>query len=379
MWVVVFHSIPALAWCISIATVARVLGMGRRGTMAVSAVLAAAFGKFAFFSLFGGNGFNPDLPAGVIWLYSWVYASAMMLTAFASAAYVCDGVFLLFGCRVSLRSRRVRTVAAAVVAVLLSAWGVYEGVCVPQVRRVEIQFDSLPGEFDGYRIVQLSDLHCSTAARRPRFERIVERVNSLAPDMVAITGDFVDGRVADRLADIAPLAQIKARDGVFGCTGNHEAYWEWNVWRAALCDMGIVFPETGQARVIRRGDASLAVGGLQDPAFRGDACPDARNAFSSAPHDAFRILLFHRPCTAANGAEAADVRLQLSGHTHGGAMPGLSLLVARVNENRTCGLYRFATDRWLYLSPGSGQWAGFPLRLFNPSEITEITLRKKGT
>ena len=116
MWVVVFHSIPALAWCISIATVARVLGMGRRGTMAVSVVLAAAFGKFAFFSLFGGNGFNPDLPAGVIWLYSWVYASAMMLTAFASAAYVCDGVFLLFGCRVSLRSRRVRTVAAAVVA-----------------------------------------------------------------------------------------------------------------------------------------------------------------------------------------------------------------------------------------------------------------------
>ena len=379
MWIVVFHSIPALVWCISIATVARVLGMGRRGTMVVSAVLAAAFGKFAFFALVGGNGFNPDLPAVAIWLYSWVYASAMMLAAFASAAYVCDGVLLLFGCRASLRSRRVRTVAAAVMAVLLSAWGVYEGVCVPRVRRVEIQFDSLPREFDGYRIVQLSDLHCSTAARRWRFEGIVQRVNSLAPDMVAITGDFADGRVDDRLADIAPLAQIKARDGVFGCTGNHEAYWEWDVWRAALCDMGIVFPETGQARVIRRGDASLAVGGLQDPAFRGDACPDARNAFSSAPRDAFRILLFHRPCTAANGAESADVRLQLSGHTHGGAMPGLSLLVARVNENRTRGLYRFASDRWLYLSPGSGQWAGFPLRLFNPSEITEITLRKKGT
>ena len=103
----------------------------------------------------------------------------------------------------------------------------------------------------------------------------------------------------------------------------------------------------------------------------------AGTAFLGAPADAFRILLFHRPLTAVIGAEAADVRLQLSGHTHGGAMPGVSLLVARSNEGRTRGLYQFAEGRFLYLSPGTGQWAGFPLRLFNPAEITEIILRRR--
>ena len=95
-----------------------------------------------------------------------------------------------------------------------------------------------------------------------------------------------------------------------------------------------------------------------------------------APPGAFRILLYHRPLPEKIGAAAAGVRLQLSGHTHGGAMPGVSQLVARANEGHVRGLYEFAPGRFLHVSPGTGQWAGFPLRLFNPAEITEIVLRK---
>ena len=102
---------------------------------------------------------------------------------------------------------------------------------------------------------------------------------------------------------------------------------------------------------------------------------NASKAFVGAPEGAFRILLFHRPFTAAINAKAADVRLQLSGHTHGGAFPGVSRLVARSNEGSTRGVYEFAKNRYLYLSPGTGQWAGYPMRLFNPTEITEIVLR----
>ena len=262
-----------------------------------------------------------------------------------------------------------------------SFWGMYEGVRIPSVKRVEIAWRELPPEFDGYRIVHMSDLHGSTAARRGRFERIVERVNGLDADLIAITGDFVDGRVANRGEDMAPLAGLRAKDGVMGCTGNHEAYWEWGAWLSAFRRWGIEFPEETGVRLIRRGDAALAVGGLVDPAFMGwgiDFRIDqkARSAFAGVPVDAFRILLFHRPLTAAIDAEDADVRLQLSGHTHGGAMPGVDLLVARSNEGRTRGLYQFAPGRFLYLSPGTGQWAGFPLRLFNPAEITEIVLRR---
>lgn len=382
MWNIVFQGLPVIAWCVALLVVVKPMGLSRRTALFVSFALAVAFGKFAFFALAGGNGFNPDLPQGVIWFCGWAYATAMLLTLFAFVAAVGDGVLRLVWHPVAVRTKRVRTATLALLAAALSLWGMYEGVCIPSVKRMEIVFRDLPPSFDGYRIVHLSDLHCSSAARRGRFERIVERVNALDADLVAITGDFVDGTVAERGEDLQPLAGLRAKDGVVGCTGNHEAYWEWHRWRATFQEWGITFPEETVVRVIRRGGESLAVGGLVDPAFRGwgmDVHIDngAGTAFLGAPADAFRILLFHRPLTAAIGAGAADVRLQLSGHTHGGAMPGVSLLVARANEGRTRGLYQFADGRFLYLSPGTGQWAGFPLRLFNPAEITEIVLRRQ--
>ena len=96
------------------------------------------------------------------------------------------------------------------------------------------------------------------------------------------------------------------------------------------------------------------------------------------PDEAFRVLLFHRPFTSEIGSEEAGVRLQLSGHTHGGAFPVIHWLVANANEGHVRGLYEFAPGRYLYNSPGTGQWAGFPIRLFNPTEITEIVLRRRG-
>ena len=103
----------------------------------------------------------------------------------------------------------------------------------------------------------------------------------------------------------------------------------------------------------------------------------ADGAFAGVPADAFRVLLCHRPFTAATGAAEAGVSLQLSGHTHGGAMPLLSLLVAQFNEGHVRGLFEFAPGRFLHVSPGTGQWAGFPLRILNPAEITVIVLRRR--
>ena len=381
MWKIVFQAIPVIAWCVSVLVVVMPLKLKRRAAIIVAFVLAAAFGKFAFFAVVGGDGFNPNLPQIVVWFCGWAYATAMMLTVFAFAAVLADGAMRI--CRHPVRPcvKRVRIVLLAAFAALVSLWGMYEGVCVPSVKRVEIRCKDLPPAFDGYRIVHLSDLHCSTAARRGRFEKIVGRVNALDADLVAITGDFVDGRVSERSDDLAPLAGLRAKDGVVACTGNHEAYWGWNEWRTQFHEWGIVFPEETGARAICRGDDMIVVGGLADPVFMRwsvGAHKNADAAFAGAPSGTFRILLHHRPCAAAIKSEAADVRLQLSGHTHGGAMPGISRLVARANEGRTRGLYEFASGRFLYLSPGTGQWAGFPLRLFNPAEITEIILHSGG-
>ncbi|MBR2837224.1 MAG: metallophosphoesterase [Kiritimatiellae bacterium] len=377
MWKLVFQVLPIVAWCASCLVVVWPLSLSRRGALAASAALAAAFGKFAFFAVAGGDGFNPDLPSAVIWFYGWAYAAAMMLTMAACPFALADVALRLCRRPPPVRTRRVRAAALAALAAAISAWGICESASIPSVRRVEIAFRDLPPAFDGYRIVHMSDLHCSTAARRGRFERIVERVNALDADLIAITGDFVDGDVPGRYDDLAPIARLKAKDGVFGCAGNHERYWDWPRWSEVFMRWNVrLLSGDADCNVIRRGSEAIALGGLLDPAFFEGDVPAAAGAFRGAPKDAFRILLFHRPLAAAAGAAAADVRLQLSGHTHGGAMPLVSRLVARVNEGRTRGLYEFAEGRYLYVSPGTGQWAGFPLRLLNPAEITEITLRR---
>ena len=385
MWKFIFQIIPVAAWVVAFIVVVRPLALSRRGTFAASALLAVALGKFAFFATVGGDAFTPNLPALVIWSYGWIYAAAMMLIAAAFPFSVFCYLLGLLKIRVPVWTTRGVFAAFAICAVALSAWGIYEGVRTPDVNRIEIEYDDLPQSFDGYRIVHLSDLHCSTSARRPRFERIVERVNALDADLIAITGDFVDGLVCERIDDMQPLAHLRARDGVWGCVGNHERYWEWTAWNYAFFGLNIwilaerhYYPKS----VIRRGDDSIALGGLYDPSFfQFSESPEihsvAQVAFFGTPKGAFRILLYHRPHTEEICSEEADVKLQLSGHTHGGAMPVLKWLVARYNEGHVRGLYEFAKGRYLHVSPGTGQWAGFPLRLFNPAEITEITLRRK--
>ena len=383
IWRIAFQIIPVAAWGVAVAAGVLPLKLSRRASLFAMLALAVAFGKFAFFAIVGGHGFNPDLPQGVIWAYGCTYATAMLFAFFATVAFFADLALGAFRHRVSLRAKRVRAVAMAVFAAALAGWGICEGVCIPRVKRVEISLKELPAAFDGYRIVHLTDLHCSSAARRARFEAIVERVNALEPDMVAITGDFVDGKVEERERDLEPLANLKASDGVWGCTGNHEAYWDWRGWSEALArwNVRMLSERTVQLhpdRVIRRGGDVMVLGGLQDPAFghSPNIWPDARDAFRGAPTNAFRVLLFHRPVTDAVCSAAADVRLQLSGHTHGGAMPVLRWLVEYTNEGHSRGVYEFAPDRFLHVSAGTGQWAGFPLRLFTPAEITEVTLRR---
>ena len=380
MWKFYFQVIPILAWGVALLAGVLPLKLRNRAFLLVAVALAACFGKFAFFALAGGDSFVPDLPPGVIWTCGGLYGAAMFFAAFATVARALDVPFALCRRPVALRTKRVRSVALAALAVIAAGWGMYEGVSMPGVKRVEIAWDELPPAFDGYRIVHLSDIHCSTAARRECIEGIVARVNALDADLVVITGDFVDGMVADRWHDLAPLADLKAKDGVVGCTGNHEAYWEWGAWRAKFREWKVEMLAEGHPRVIRRSGAALALGGLTDPAFWGPRMPPrpAREAFVGTPDAAFRVLLFHRPFTSEIGSEEAGVRLQLSGHTHGGAFPVIHWLVANANEGHVRGLYEFAPGRYLYNSPGTGQWAGFPIRLFNPTEITEIVLRRRG-
>lgn len=257
----------------------------------------------------------------------------------------------------------------------------------PPVRRVEVPIAGLPARLAGFTIAQLSDLHVGPTIRAAYIARIVEEVNRLGADMVAITGDLVDGSVAELRAHVAPLARLRARHGTFVVTGNHEYYAGAHAWIDELRRLGLkvllnehVVLQTRSVHGAQTDeeilDSALLVAGVTDyTAGHFDAAheSDPQEALRDAPPMvATRILLAHQPRSAPAAAEAG-FQLQLSGHTHGGQFFPWNLFVP-LQQPFTAGLHRLQ-DMWVYVSRGTGYW-GPPKRLGAPSEITLVTLRR---
>ena len=362
-WITVFTYVPYAFFALTMATFILPQRLKVRTQAIWSMALLACFSKFLCFASFGGHAFNPDLPTPVIWTWDWLYSGAMILSALGLLT-----VFLRFRAKVWL---------LPVVAWGLAAWGLYNGVCVPSVHEVELKFVDLPPSLDGYRIAQLSDLHCSSAARRWRTQAVVDAVNALKPDLICLTGDLADGKASRVARHLEPIKELRAKDGVYACTGNHEYYHDYYGWTMHFYEKARDIRFLANACAIPR--PGLAVAGVPDRAGRErglDAVPDPRGAFAAATNGEFRVLLQHRPKGAVENVRELGVDLQLSGHTHGGIAPLFRSFIAKFNGGFSRGLYSLGHS-YLYVSPGSGQWAGFPMRLFNDSEITLIVLRRR--
>ena len=380
-----FLSMGPICALVAYVTVVRPLRLARVGRYGLCGALLTCSLKFTWFGLFGGNIFLPELPAGVIHVLSVMHDSVLALAGLGVLwaigrfgrrvlMYIvrrARGARPTKACTTNeVTRRRMITGVLACVAAGGSAKGVYDGVRLPDVVEVTLEFPDLPPAFDGYRVAHLSDLHISAAARADRTAGVVRLANECKPDLIAITGDLVDGSADRRRDDVAPLADLHAKDGVVGCTGNHEYYSGWNIWRTIFCDLGVRVLEN-ERLLIRRGNQTLAILGENDPVSHDS---DIQLAAGMVPYGAFRILLTHRPTRLAEHA-AYHVRLQLSGHTHGGAARGLDRFVARFNDGHVRGIYR-EHGLTLYVNSGTGQWAGFPARFGVPPEITLLTLKR---
>lgn len=355
----IFIHFPFLVFILTLFTFVRPCCPTRRSSGLWSAFLLVCAAKFLAFAAFGGDAFNPVFPERLMWVWNWAYSGLVILFVLSLA-----GFFL---------PRRVRLVILPAVAWTLSAWGVWSGVRAPDVREIDFSHASVPKELNGYRICQITDTHVSAAARGWCTREIVRRVNGAAADLVVCTGDIVDGKAADLAEDVAPLRELSARDGVYYVTGNHEHYCDADAWQALFARWGFKF--LTDACVIPR--SGLALGGLAEPmsdGFRVRRAPEAGRMFADATNGEFRVILQHRPQWARENAAVARANLQLSGHTHGGVMPVLNLLVRHHNQGFVRGLYDLGEGSFLYVSPGTGQWAGFPVRFFNNPEITVFTL-----
>ena len=286
-------------------------------------------------------------------------------------------VFALAGDVLHLRALIGASGASAAVAcgaVLVLAIGMWRARRPAIVRVVDIPITDLPSDLEGFRIVQLSDLHVGPTLRRDFVEGVVETANRLDPDLIALTGDVADGFPRALRDEVAPLAELRAPHGKYFVTGNHEYYWDAAAWLRELEGLGFN-PLVNSHRVIRRGTARLLLAGVTDlSASQGLAGhrSDPAAAAAGAPPSDVRVLLAHQP-KSAYAAYAAGYDLQLSGHTHGGQYFPFNLLV-RLFQPFVAGLHRLEA-MWLYVSRGTGYW-GPPLRLGAPAEITLIQLTR---
>lgn len=328
----------------------------------------------------GGSMVAPDLPHAVMiagGVLQNITFCVFVLTLFREAVSVPARIFgLPLG---ALGKSRMLACAIVALGTVAALYGARQAVDVLVVKKVDVEVDALDPRLEGLTIAQISDLHVSSAFRKERMERIVREVNALNPDMIAITGDFVDGEVKDRAGDLAPLKDLRAPLGVWGCEGNHEHYVDYDGWRRFLPSLGVKMLYNAHA-VVEKNGASIVVAGLVDPmgGLRfGRELPNSAKAFEGAPQDVLRVLLLHQPKFAPRVGGKAD--LILSGHTHGAQIFVLDPIVEKLNQGFVKGLYNLSDGVKLYVSPGTDVWNGFLLRIGTAGEITLLTLKRAQT
>lgn len=333
--------------------------------------------KYQFYTMGSGTFLQPAVPRNVLLVFEALYGA---LIVFAFILVIKDlsslALWLLkkMGVDTSLSlNQNPVLLTIAVVSLLAGIWGTWESIRVPDVKKITITIKNLPDKWKGAKIVQLSDLHIGLVQGADWLNEVVKKTNALNPDLILITGDFVDGTVQKILPEVQPLRDLKARYGVYGVPGNHEYYSGYRPWMNALSELGLKLLENGHA-VIDKDGAKLIIGGTTDyGAYRTGAEPaNLKKTFDGADQNVVRILLTHQPKTTHKSPIPFD--LQLSGHTHGAHMIFLQPLIAYFNDGLVSGLYQRG-DRQIYVNNGTGLWNGFSQRLFVPSEITEITLR----
>ena len=328
---------------------------------------------------------TPPLADRLAWaglLAMGLFSSLLVMTVLRDAVLLLTAAAELVWPRLAPTGLGAVTAAAVpLLAVAASLVGAFNARRTAGVVTVEVPIAGLPAALHGFTMAQISDIHIGPTIKRAYLQDIVDAVNRLQPDLVAVTGDLVDGSVAELGGHVAPLGGLVSRHGTFFVTGNHEYYSGALPWVAELRRLGITVLMNEHV-VLERQGAHLVLAGVPDFSahhFHASHKSDPAAAMEGAPANAsVRVLLAHQPRTAA-AAELAGFDLQLSGHTHGGQFLPWVFFV-RLQQPFTAGLHRLGR-LWVYVSRGTGYW-GPPKRLGAPSEITMlrlVTAQSRGT
>ena len=360
--------------------------LGLRGILPLRISL---FRKLALFALAGlilsktiighflYNSWTPEFPLPLHAVWSLLQCALLALALLGAITDIFRLLYRLLRRNAPAAARPGLPPVLLLISLLLAALGTHAALRVPPVTPVEIVVPGLPAAWDGLTVAQLSDVHASKTFPGNWIAGVVDAVNAARPDLIVITGDLLDGTPRQRFDDLRPLRRLLAPLGVYACPGNHEYYSGLTNWRPRFSTLGILLLENDHV-LLRRNGAELILAGLSDDVAErfGLPQPDIRQALGSTEASLPLILMAHRPHQVEQLKQLSrpGATLQLSGHTHGGQVFGLDLLVRRINKGYLRGLYEIGPIR-LYISTGTALWSGFPLRLGVPSEIPLLTLR----
>ena len=254
-----------------------------------------------------------------------------------------------------------------------SAFGYYNARKGPSIIKQDIYLNNLPPKFENFTIAQISDLHVGPTIKRPYVEDVLNKISQINPDLIALTGDLVDGSVEYIRSDFEPIKDMIANYGTFFVTGNHEYYSGVDQWLDEIDRLGVINLINDQ-KIISKGDEIISIAGITD--YRAHQIKPSHKsnpfeAIKSVPKKVKKIMLAHQP-NSIYDVHKAGVDLQLSGHTHGGQFWPFTYPTKFANAY-LAGHYNHDGTQ-IYVNRGTGYW-GPPLRLGVQSEITLIRLK----